>query len=149
GFHNGGEDTDLCFKVLARGRQVLYCPTSVLYHLEGRSRGLRDLDDPHDRFNRERLRERWPQLHTPDLPDYLLLAEIEANEHATWRRLADVPEEVRARYADPLHAQVGRYPFRVELGSGRHPHPATCTSIRCPTPRASISCTTLRGRYRS
>jgi ADP-heptose:LPS heptosyltransferase/predicted SAM-dependent methyltransferase/glycosyltransferase involved in cell wall biosynthesis len=122
-FRNGGEDTDLCFKVRARGLEVLYCPTSVLYHLEGQSRGLRDLDDPHDRYNRRRLRERWPQFHTPDLADYLRLAEIEANERRSWRRLGEVPEEIRACYADPLHAQVGRYPFRIELGSGRHPHP--------------------------
>jgi ADP-heptose:LPS heptosyltransferase/GT2 family glycosyltransferase/predicted SAM-dependent methyltransferase len=123
GFRNGGEDTDLCFKVVARGLQVLYCPTSVLVHLEGQSRGLRDLADPDDRFNRERLRARFPELHTPDLDDYLLLAEIEANEGRTWRRLADVPPELRARHADPLHARAGRYPFRLELGSGRHPHP--------------------------
>src|SRR5204863_7010825 len=119
-FRNGGEDTDLCFKIVARGLQVLYCPTSVLVHLEGQSRGLRDLDDPHDRFNRERLRARWPELHAPDIDDYLVLAEIEANEGRTWRQLAEVPPEVRARYADPAHARAGRHPFRLELGSGRH-----------------------------
>jgi len=37
---NGLEDIDLCLRVRAKGRKVLYCPTSTLYHLEYQTRGL-------------------------------------------------------------------------------------------------------------
>lgn len=122
-YRNGGEDTDLCFSFLERGRTLLYCPDSVVYHHEGYSRGTRNLEDPDDRFNRNRLRERWRKYLVPDISDYCLLAEIESAEGRTWRALDEVPEEIRARYDTPQNRAVGRYPFRCEIGSGMNPQP--------------------------
>jgi GT2 family glycosyltransferase len=37
-FHNGYEDVDLCLRLGQNGRQVWYCPDSVVYHLESVTR---------------------------------------------------------------------------------------------------------------
>lgn len=121
-FRSGGEDTDLSFKVLETGKKVAYCPSSVVYHYEGMSRGIRDLEDPSDRFNRQVLRERWQKYLTPDIEDYLLLGEIESFEHQTWSDLAAVPQEIVGKYlGNPVFRTVGRWPFRIEIGSGMFP----------------------------
>jgi GT2 family glycosyltransferase len=94
----GCEDTDLCFKILQRGRMVAYCPQSIVYHHEGLTRGIRDEYHPEDVHNRSLLNERWSKYLTPDIGDYRLLAEIEAGEGRGWHWLRDVPAEVVARY---------------------------------------------------
>ena len=38
-YRNGVEDVDLCLRVRAAGRKVIYEPRSVVYHLEGQSEG--------------------------------------------------------------------------------------------------------------
>ncbi len=50
-FHGSGgcEDTDLCFKVLEQGKVAGYCPSSVVYHYEGVTRGLRGPEHPEER----------------------------------------------------------------------------------------------------
>jgi GT2 family glycosyltransferase/ADP-heptose:LPS heptosyltransferase len=117
----GCEDTDLCFKVLEHGRMVAYCPTSVVYHHEGVTRGLRDEHHPEDVYNRRILRQHWSKYLGPDVSDYCLLGEIEAGEGKTWRWLRDVPMELVARYDSPERRAVGRPPFRVQVGSGSRP----------------------------
>jgi GT2 family glycosyltransferase/ADP-heptose:LPS heptosyltransferase len=94
----GCDDTDLCFKVLEQGRMVAYCPSSVVYHHEGLSRGLRDEHHPEDTYNRRILRERWSKYLVPDINDYRLLEKIEGEEGKTWRWLKDVPSDIIERF---------------------------------------------------
>ncbi|MGH7187570.1 MAG: glycosyltransferase [Acetobacteraceae bacterium] len=94
----GCEDTDLCFKVLEYGRMPAYCPTSVVYHHEGLTRGVREEDHSEDMHNRALLRRRWSKYLTPDIWDYRVLAEIEAMEGRSWRWLGEVPPEIAARH---------------------------------------------------
>jgi GT2 family glycosyltransferase len=55
-FLNGFDDIDLCLRVGEQGREVHYCPDSVLLHLEAATRG----DDPElFRRNAERYLARW------------------------------------------------------------------------------------------
>jgi lipopolysaccharide biosynthesis protein/GT2 family glycosyltransferase/ADP-heptose:LPS heptosyltransferase/tetratricopeptide (TPR) repeat protein len=118
-FHGAGgcEDTDLCFKVLAAGRMVAYCPSSVVYHHEGVTRGLRGPDHPEDMHNRALLAKRWSQYLVPDISDYLHLAEIEAREGKTWRWLRDVPPEIVARYAASSLRVLSRSADAAALGN--------------------------------
>lgn len=122
-FRMGGEDTDLCFKLLDAGKLLAYCPESIVYHHEGFSRGRRGQENPDDLYNREILSQRWAKYLTPDIADYCLLAEIESNEGATWPWLHDVPPSIVSKYDKPESRQVGRFPFRCEIGSGMHPQP--------------------------
>jgi GT2 family glycosyltransferase len=87
----GCEDTDLCFKVIEQGKSPAYCPTSVVYHHEGVTRGVRDEHHPEDLNNRRILAERWSHYLRPDMSDYLLLAEIEDEEGERWKRLEEIP----------------------------------------------------------
>jgi GT2 family glycosyltransferase/ADP-heptose:LPS heptosyltransferase len=121
GYHGAGgcEDTDLCFKVLKQGRMVAYCPSSVVYHHEGVTRGRRGEEHPEDMNNRALLRRRWEDYLTPDISDYYLLGEIEAAEGRSWFWLRDVPAEVISRYDAPQLRRVG--PHRIQVGSGIHP----------------------------
>jgi predicted SAM-dependent methyltransferase len=120
-FRMGGEDTDLCFKMLARQKFALYCPTSVVFHHEGHTRGRRDQADADDTFNRETIKKRWKDNLHEDISDYCLLGEIESHEKRTWRWLQDVPQDIIARYDSKMARQVGRYPFKCELGCGMSP----------------------------
>ena len=122
-FRMGGEDTDLCFKYLDRGKHCLYWPQSVVYHHEGYSRGRRDLGHEDDVFNRKVLSDRWAKYLVADVSDYCLLGEIEAAEKRTWLQLCDVPVELRNKYDSEEARQVGSYPFRCEIGSGMNPTP--------------------------
>ena len=54
-FLNGVEDVDLCLRARERGWRVVYCPTSVVEHHEGRSEGRYD----NVRENLERFVDRW------------------------------------------------------------------------------------------
>jgi len=98
GKSGGCEDTDLCFKLLELGKRPAYCPSSVVYHHESVTRGIRDEHHPEELFSRKLLRERWSKYLVPDISEYLLLAEIEAAEGRIWRWLQDVPEELVVRY---------------------------------------------------
>jgi lipopolysaccharide biosynthesis protein/GT2 family glycosyltransferase/ADP-heptose:LPS heptosyltransferase/tetratricopeptide (TPR) repeat protein len=119
-FHGSGgcEDTDLCFRVLAAGKFVGYCPWSEVYHHEGQTRGLRGPDHPEDFHNRAILGARWEVFLQPDIEDYCLLAAIEAAEGKTWRWLQEVPKEIIVRYESPTRRTPIRAPFRVQIVSG-------------------------------
>jgi len=119
--YGGCDDTDLCFKVLEHGRMVAYCPRSVVYHHEGATRGLRDDSHPEDTYNRRILRERWSKYLDPDISDYCLLAEIEAEEKTTWRWLQEVPQDIVARYDSPDRRAAARCPFKIQVGSAMDP----------------------------
>ena len=54
-FRNGVEDVDLCLRVRAAGRKVVYEPKAVVYHLEGQSAGRFD----HVKENLTLFFERW------------------------------------------------------------------------------------------
>src|SRR5262249_21772461 len=54
-YRNSFEDLDLCLRARARGRKVVYCPTSVLHHFRAASTGRHDWDDE----NCRRFFERW------------------------------------------------------------------------------------------
>jgi len=114
----GCEDTDLCFKVIEQGKTPAYCPTSVVYHHEGVTRGVRDERHPEDLNNRRILAERWSHYLRPDMSDYLLLAEIEDEEGERWKRLEEIPRDLIAKYDTAERRQVGRYPFKVQFASG-------------------------------
>jgi GT2 family glycosyltransferase len=82
-FHNGYEDVDLCLRLRDRGREVWYCHSSVVYHLEsvtrwptGQAQNLEDNERLYD--------ERWRGKVTPDdiqhyLTDGLLQLEYGSN----------------------------------------------------------------------
>jgi GT2 family glycosyltransferase/predicted SAM-dependent methyltransferase len=117
----GCEDTDLCFKLLDEGKVPSYCPSSVVYHHEGLTRGLRDEDDAEDSQNRRLLHQRWTKYMLPDISDYCLLAEIEAAEGKSWLWLKDVPADIRKRHDTTTRRAVGRFPFRIQIGFGAEP----------------------------
>lgn len=56
-YQNGFEDVDLCLKVGKRGKQIIYQPRSVLYHLEHQTPGRKDPEV--ERHNGKVLMERW------------------------------------------------------------------------------------------
>lgn len=64
-FHNGYEDVDLCLKLRERGRSILYCPRSVLYHLESVTRWADDKTG-HVEHNSRLFAERWHHRIEPD-----------------------------------------------------------------------------------
>jgi GT2 family glycosyltransferase/tetratricopeptide (TPR) repeat protein/2-polyprenyl-3-methyl-5-hydroxy-6-metoxy-1,4-benzoquinol methylase len=55
GYVNGFEDVDLCLKVGAAGKKVIYQPKSWLYHLESQSPGRKKYDNE----NARRLGQQW------------------------------------------------------------------------------------------
>jgi GT2 family glycosyltransferase/glycosyltransferase involved in cell wall biosynthesis/Flp pilus assembly protein TadD len=54
-YRNGFEDVDLCLKVRDKGWKVVYQPSSLLFHLEGKTPGRKQ----HDQQNADRFFERW------------------------------------------------------------------------------------------
>ncbi len=67
-FVNGYEDVDFCLRVAQQGGQVHYCHTSVVYHLEGSTRGS---THPHHEQNIALYRQRWGHIPPNDVPYYL------------------------------------------------------------------------------
>jgi GT2 family glycosyltransferase/tetratricopeptide (TPR) repeat protein len=61
-YRNGVEDIDLCLRVRACGRKVVYEPKAVVYHLEGQSAGRFD----HVQSNLETFFRRWKGAFDPD-----------------------------------------------------------------------------------
>lgn len=58
-FINGFEDVDLCLKVRERGKQVIYQPRSVLFHLESQTPGRHANESDNFRHLRERWKDHW------------------------------------------------------------------------------------------
>lgn len=66
---NGHEDLDLCFKVRAKGRSILYCADAQLTHLESQSASR--LDKALE--NRKLFLQRWSEAAVNDLEALLAL----------------------------------------------------------------------------
>ncbi len=70
GFDNGHEDLDLCLRVRQAGKRVVYCPQSVLIHLEARTKRLIGLDNFHykkgleneEGRGRRRFLDKWREV---------------------------------------------------------------------------------------
>ena len=118
GFQNGFEDVDLCLKVSDKGWQIVYQPSSVLYHLESQTPGRKT----HDQENALRFLGRWGQrwrladedlyyyedgylsVHTKDQDDkdLLELRPLRGDEEkASWKLVADT-ERAALRQDVPL-----------------------------------------------
>lgn len=54
-------DIDLCMKLRAAGKKIIFTPHAELYHYESKSRGLEDTPEKQVRFNGEikRFQEKW------------------------------------------------------------------------------------------
>jgi GT2 family glycosyltransferase len=109
---NGIEDLDLCMRVSRDGRKIVYCPASVLYHLESKTPG---------RFEREaenarRFLSLWHGAIRPDDLDYyaqdgiaLVSTDLarhglscrDTNENPFWR-------EAKRLAREGLHAEAGQ-----------------------------------------
>lgn len=62
-FENGFEDVDFCLRIKSAGREVHYCPDSVLVHFEAATRGE---DSELFRRNAQRYLARWETIVKPD-----------------------------------------------------------------------------------
>ena len=111
---NGFEDVDLCLKVGKRGKQIIYQPQSVLYHLEHQTPGRKDPES--ERHNGKILMERWASSIVVD-EDLYIVPEGYANryvfrdgclrqllepfrdetERAQWERVRSVQELLRTK----------------------------------------------------
>lgn len=65
-------DIDLCLKLRAAGKLVVYNPYALLHHYESKSRGLEDTPEKVERFNREIacFMKRWPDILRSGDPYY-------------------------------------------------------------------------------
>ena len=54
-------DIDLCMKLRAAGKKIVFTPHAELYHYESKSRGLEDTPEKQFRFEKEiaRFKEKW------------------------------------------------------------------------------------------
>ena len=54
-------DIDLCMKMRAENKKVVFTPHAELYHYESKSRGLEDTPEKQFRFDKEvrRFQEKW------------------------------------------------------------------------------------------
>ena len=81
------EDTDLCFRVRAQGRRVVYQPLSIVVHYEGISSGT-DLASgvkKHQAINRHKFVAKWEQTlerdHHPDATELARASDRVVNGH--------------------------------------------------------------------
>ena len=62
-------DIDLCMKIRALGKKIIFNPYAKMYHYESKSRGYEDSQEKIERFNREIafFQEKWKtQLEAGD-----------------------------------------------------------------------------------
>jgi GT2 family glycosyltransferase len=123
GYRNGSEDIDLCLRVRDRGASVVYQPKSVLYHLESQTPGRRD----HVPDNLRRFGIQWADRWLVDedavyVPDGYAIREVrlngcrafrlatleEAEERASWERLAEVERDGQAGNLAAVHSMLAR-----------------------------------------
>jgi len=83
-FINGHEDIDLCFRVKERGKKVIYCPNSVLYHYESISEGRMDSRE----HNLERTFKKWGEKLVQDDQEYLEIPCKESELNARKKKIA-------------------------------------------------------------
>ncbi|MFN8062954.1 MAG: glycosyltransferase [Vicinamibacterales bacterium] len=106
GYLNGWEDIDLCFRVRALGRRVVYCGSVWLFHLEGQS----DNRLMHVNENRARFVERWGSVVQADEPMV----------HEARRRLQSTRSDTR-KWTLPARATIAIHigvPTRAHLNWG-------------------------------
>ena len=77
-------DIDLCLKIRALGKLVVYNPYATMYHYESKSRGMEDTPGKIARFNREAdlFLERWPQILKDGDPYYNPNLSLDRNDFA-------------------------------------------------------------------
>lgn len=65
-------DIDLCMKIRAAGKLIVYAPYALLYHYESKSRGLEDTPEKVERFHREIsiFAKKWPEILRDGDPYY-------------------------------------------------------------------------------
>ncbi|WP_137172900.1 glycosyltransferase [Massilia sp. HP4] len=76
-------DVDLCLKIRAAGKAVVWTPSAKLLHAESASRGLEDTAQKRARALREveKLRDRWDSILTHD-PAYHPSLNLDPNSHS-------------------------------------------------------------------
>lgn len=64
------EDTDLCFKVKAAGKKLIYNPFAVVYHFEGVSNGTQTTSGlkRFQEINRPKFKRKWAELYRANGP---------------------------------------------------------------------------------
>ncbi len=122
---NGYEDVDFCLRLQRQGYRVVYCPKSVVIHLESKTPGRFDAMDA----NRALLMERWGEVLLNDDHEYYqadgirheILQEHEhghvclmhdSNENVYWHRarmLAEQGEDLKA--VEAFHQAFRFYAF--------------------------------------
>lgn len=117
GFVNGFEDMDLCLKIRAMGKKVIYQPKSCVYHLEGQTAGRKT----HNEANAKRFKERWDHqwLVDDDLvayqSGYILQQSVvdtklqcrlipihQVAKSAAWQRVVELQQLLVGRKCQPL-----------------------------------------------
>ncbi len=106
GFVNGWEDIDLCLRIGAQGWEIRYTPDSVVYHLEGATRG-REFEG--DAPNYVAFMERWAERVQQDDLLHWSADGLLTVQHASGHAVLDVaPELGIARGADGLAERLAR-----------------------------------------
>ena len=90
-------DVDLCLKVRAAGKAIVWTPHAKLLHAESASRGHEDTPQKKARAQREvdQLRDRWGKILQND-PAYHPSLNLDSNSHA-FGGLAMAPRKRAAR----------------------------------------------------
>jgi len=116
GYKNSFEDVDLCLKIRACGKKVIYQPKSWLYHLESQTPGRKD----HDAENSRRFSQRWSHqwIEDEDLKTFemgcsvnqyfieeKLIQKLESfgddTEQQRWERVRDVQKLLHEKKKGP------------------------------------------------
>jgi GT2 family glycosyltransferase len=97
-FVNGWEDVDLCLRAGQRGYEVHYCHESVVYHLEGATRGRKFEGDA---ANFRRWRERWAGRLRRDDVSYYAEDGLLRLDHADGRVKVGVAPDLGVVDGDP------------------------------------------------
>jgi glycosyltransferase involved in cell wall biosynthesis/tetratricopeptide (TPR) repeat protein/SAM-dependent methyltransferase len=116
-FHNGHEDLDLCLRVRQAGSTVVYCPQSVVTHLESRTKRLIGLENFHYRKGveneesrgRHRFLDKWRSLL--DIDDQRYYA-----EDGTSRQAESAPTRA-SEMGGPMHVLFTMYGW-ADVGGG-------------------------------
>jgi len=127
-YWNGCEDVDLCFKLAQLGKKVVYEPSSVVVHHEGKSGHERTVAIT---TNNARLRSRWEGLIAPDICD---IDGIIIPAEGLARRIRDggdlAPDET---YGERVSAWWNRYRTRY-LSSKQRMTTSNRIAVRICTP---------------
>jgi glycosyltransferase involved in cell wall biosynthesis len=110
------EDVDLCFKIQALGRNVLFCPDAKVVHIEGYSANNDPLAEPRraalSDLNREKFVSRWGEYLRSR--DRAVLTSIRPHIATPEQRPADLP----CSKIHPTQTAVLYTPFGLTPGGG-------------------------------